>query len=59
MRLVKHGTTESYISGQTIEVQMVMQNNKSCLIVLEETADSNGNFSGVNGTIDLTNYFDY
>mgnify|MGYP006168515791 CR=1 FL=1 len=59
MRLVKHGTTESYISGQTIEVQMVMQNNKSCLIVLEETVDSNGNFSGVNGTIDLTNYFDY
>lgn len=59
MKLVKHGTTESYISGKTVEVQMVMQNNKSCLIVLEEIVDNDGNFSSVNGTIDLTNYFDY
>lgn len=59
MELVKHGTTESYIPGQQVFVQMVMQNNKSKLIVLEEKATENGTFSGVEGTINLTDYFDF
>jgi len=59
MELVKHGTTESYIPGQQVFVQMVMQNNKSKLIVLEEKATENGTFSGVEGVINLTDYFDF
>lgn len=59
MKLVKHGTTDSYVPGTAVEVQMVMQNNKSRLIVLEELQDENGNFSGVSGTIDLTEYFTF
>lgn len=59
VELVKHGTTESYISGQQVIVQMVMQNNKSRLIVLDEKIDESGVFSGVNGTINLVDYFDF
>lgn len=58
MELVKHGTTESYIPGEIVEVQMVMQNNKSRLMVLEEVIDETGEFN-VEGRIDLTDYFDY
>lgn len=57
MELVKHGTTESYIPGQKITVIMTMSVNKSKLIVLEEKRDANGNFSGVDGTLNLTDYF--
>lgn len=59
VELVKHGTTESYVAGQQVIVQMVMQNNKSRLVVLDEKADANGVFTGVNGTIDLVDYFDF
>ncbi|WP_228526569.1 MULTISPECIES: hypothetical protein [unclassified Flavobacterium] len=57
MELVKHGTTESYIPGQKITVIMTMTNNKSKLIVLEEKSDANGVFTGVDGTLNLTDYF--
>ena len=57
MELVKHGTTESYIPGQKVTVIMTMSVNKSKLIVLEEKLDANGNFSGVEGTLNLTDYF--
>ena len=57
VELVKHGTTESYISGQQVIVQMVMQNNKSKLIVLDEKANESGTFSGVEGTINLVDHF--
>jgi len=57
MELVKHGTTESYIPGQKIIVNMTMTNNKSKLIVLEEKSNANGVFSGVDGTLNLTDYF--
>lgn len=57
MELVKHGTTESYIPGQKITVIMTMSVNKSKLIVLEEKRDASGNFSGVDGTLNLTDYF--
>lgn len=59
MELVKHGTTESYIAGETVKVQLVMRNNKSSLIVLEEVADENGNLLEVKGQINLTDFFDY
>lgn len=59
VELVKHGTTESYITGAQVIVQLVMQNNKSRLIVLDEKADDNGAFSGVEGTINLVDYFDF
>lgn len=59
MELVKHGTTESYIPGQQVIVQMIMQNNKSRMIVLEEKADESGAFTGVEGTINLVDYFDF
>jgi len=59
MELVKHGTTESYIPGQQVFVTMVMSSNKSRLVVLEEKADSGEKFSGVDGTIDLVDYFDF
>lgn len=59
IELVKHGTTESYVTGQQVIVQMVMQNNKSRLIVLEEKADESGTFTGVNGTLNLVDYFDF
>ncbi|MFL9844859.1 hypothetical protein [Flavobacterium rhizosphaerae] len=59
IELVKHGTTEPYITGQPVVVQLVMQNNKSGLIVLNETANENGAFSGVDATINLVDYFNY
>ncbi|MEO4005698.1 hypothetical protein [Flavobacterium sp. CAU 1735] len=60
MELVKHGTTESYRSnGQPVVVAMVMQNNKSRLVVLEEKQDAGGNFSGVQGTLDLCDFFQF
>lgn len=57
MELVKHGTTESYIPGQKVIVIMTMSVNKSKLIVLEEKRDANGVFSGVDGILNLTDYF--
>lgn len=57
MELVKHGTTESYVSGQKVIVIMTMSVNKSKLIVLEEKRDVNGAFAGVEGTLSLTDYF--
>lgn len=59
MELVKHGTTESYIEGQQVFVTMVMANNKSRLVVLEEVTGDDGSFSEVNGTIDLVDFFEY
>lgn len=59
VELVKHGTSESYINGHQVIVQLVMQNNKSRLIVLDEKADESGAFSGVEGTINLVDYFDF
>jgi hypothetical protein len=57
IELVKHGTTEPYIAGQPVIVQAVMQNNKSRLIVLDEKADGNGAFTGVEGSVNLVDYF--
>ncbi|WP_264537460.1 hypothetical protein [Flavobacterium sp. N1736] len=57
MELVKHGTTESYIPGQKVVVILTMTNNKSKLIVLDEKQDTNGVFSGVDGTLNLVDYF--
>ncbi|MHA3790010.1 hypothetical protein ACX0HA_17520 [Flavobacterium hauense] len=59
IELVKHGTTESYISGQKIIVQMAMQNNKSRMIVLDEKTNESGAFSGVDGSANLVDYFDF
>jgi hypothetical protein len=59
MELVKHGTTESYVSGKQVFVSLVMQANKSQVVVLDEKKDENGAFSGVNGSINLTDYFEY
>lgn len=59
VQLVKHGTNESYITGQEVIVQMVMQNNKSRLIILDEKTNENGAFSGVDGSINLVDYFDF
>jgi len=57
IELVKHGTTESYINGQQVIVQIVMQNNRSKLIVLDEKTNESGTFTGVDGTITLTDFF--
>lgn len=59
IELVKHGTTESYIPGRQVIVQVVMQNNKSKLIVLNEKSNESGVFTGVDGTINLIDYFDF
>lgn len=59
IELVKHGTMESYVSGRQVIVQVVMQNNRSKLIVLNEKSNESGLFSGVEGTINLTDYFDF
>lgn len=59
VQLVKHGTNESYVTGKQVIVQMVMQNNKSRLIVLDEKMNDNGTFSGVEGVINLADYFDF
>ena len=57
LELVKHGTTESYIPGQKVIVVLTMTNNKSKLIVLDEKQDANGAFAGVDGSLNLTDYF--
>ena len=59
VELVKNGTTESYIAGQQVIVQMVIQNNKSKLIMLNEKADESGTFTGVEGNINMVDYFDF
>lgn len=59
VELVKHGTTESYITGQQVIIQMVMQNNKSKLILLNEKADDSGAFTGVEGNTNMADYFDF
>jgi hypothetical protein len=59
MELVKHGTTESYIPGKKVIVSLTMTNNKSKYIVLEEKQDLNGAFSGVEGVINLADYFSF
>ena len=59
VELVKHGTTESYIAGQQIIVQLVMQNNKSRLIVLDEKANEGETFTGVEGVVNLVDNFDF
>lgn len=59
MELVKHGTTESYIPGQKVIVSLTMTNNKSKYILLEEKQDVNGVFSGVEGVINLVDYFSF
>lgn len=59
VELVKHGTTESYVTGQPVIAQMVMQNNRSRLIVLEEKMNDNGTFGGVNATTNLVDHFDF
>lgn len=58
VEIVKHGTTESYVPEKKIIFQMALQNNKSKLIVLEEKATGNV-FSGVEGTINLADYFTF
>lgn len=52
-------TNESYVTEQEVIVQMVMQNNKSRLIILDETTNENGAFSGVDGSVNLVDYFDF
>ncbi len=57
MELVKHGTTESYIPGQKITVLITTSINKSKLIVLDEKKDANGAFAGIDGNVNLVDYF--
>ncbi|OUL63253.1 hypothetical protein [Flavobacterium sp. AJR] len=59
MELVKHGTTESYITGKKVTVMMTMSVNKSRLIVLDEKKDASGAFSGVEGTLNLVDFFTF
>lgn len=59
VELVKHGTTDPYVAGQPVIAQMVMQNNRSRLIVLEEKVNDNGTFGGVNATTNLVDHFDF
>lgn len=59
IELVKHGTTESYIAGRKVVIQIGMQKNKSKIIVLDEKKDLNGVFSGVEGVINLVDYYTY
>ncbi|MGA9639357.1 MAG: hypothetical protein WBQ70_12755, partial [Flavobacterium sp.] len=59
VELVKHGTTESYRTGQSVIVQLSVQNNKTRLIVLDEKANTDGSFKNVEGTINLVDYFTY
>lgn len=59
VELVKHGTTESYVSGRKVIVQLVMQTGKSGMIVLDENANESGAFIGVKGSINLVDFFDY
>jgi hypothetical protein len=57
MELVKHGTKESYIPGKKITVLLTMSINKSKLIVLEEKQDASGAFSGIDGNLNMVDYF--
>lgn len=59
IELVKHGTTESYISGETIKIRKIIKKNTSGLIVLNEVANDDGSFKEVSTSIDLTTYFNY
>ena len=59
IEIVKHGTTESYIAGRKVIVQGVMQNNKSRMIVLDEKANESGTFTGVDGSVNLADLFDF
>ncbi|PXY41224.1 hypothetical protein DMB65_07405 [Flavobacterium cheongpyeongense] len=59
VELVKHGTTESYVPGMQVKLQMIIQNNKSKLIVLDEKANEAGVFTGVDGNINLVDYFTF
>ncbi len=59
MELVKHGTTESYIAGKQIFVVMLMTKDKSRLIVLDEKKADNGQFSGVDGSLNLVDFFEF
>lgn len=57
--IVKHGTTESYVPGKRVRVNITMSVNKSKLIILQEKADATGTFTGVEGTLNLADYFTY
>ena len=59
MELVKHGTTESYIAGKQVFVVMLMTKDKSRLIVLDEKKADNGQFSGIDATLNLVDFFDF
>ena len=59
VELVKHGTTESYVTGMQVKFQMALQNNKSKLIVLDEKATEAGIFSGVDGNTNLVDFFTF
>ncbi len=59
LQIVKHGTSESYLddgSDVIIEAWKITQ-AASKLFLIEETADDNGNFSGVESTLSLTTIF--
>ncbi len=59
IELVKHGTKESYIPGETVKIRKAIKKNTSGLIVLNEEGNEDGSFKEVKATIDLTEYFDY
>lgn len=59
MELVKHGTTESYIAGKQVFAIMLMTKNKSGLIVLDEKKSDNGQFSGIDASLNLVNFFEF
>ncbi|PWB27676.1 hypothetical protein [Flavobacterium sp. HTF] len=59
VELVKHGTSESYVSSQRIAFRTVMQKNKSGIVVLEETANADNSFARVEGMINLADYFSF
>lgn len=60
LEIVKHGTAESYLSdGSPIKIVLPVESGKSKLVLLEETVDASGNFTGVSASTDLRNYFNY
>ncbi|KUJ61236.1 hypothetical protein AR687_13675 [Flavobacteriaceae bacterium CRH] len=59
MELVKQGTTESYIAGKQVFVIMLMTKDKSGLIMLEEKQTTDGKFSSVDGSLNITDFFDF
>jgi len=59
MELVKQGTTESYIAGKQVFVIMLMTQDKSRLIVLDEKKADNGQFSGIDATLNLVDFFNF